>query len=397
MSKLLLTVDHQFIRTPDGRVWVKTIYGYDFWKRYLNIFDKVRIAARVRDEDSIKEKMLLASGENIEFFPLPQYRGAKEYVLRYMSILKAVQGVAEGCDCAIFRIPSPISDLVKKEVEKEKIPWATEIVNDPWDNFAPGAFKSVFRPVYRIKFTKQVKKYALSANGVSYVTQFALQERYPSHAKVYGETKKYFESYYSSILLNKDYFWKNRNFNCKEIYNIVHVNSCITDFSKGHDVVIRALRMLHEDGVNARVIFVGDGPKREFFENMAKEYEVERYVEFTGLLSSAQEVRKILIESDLLMFPTVGEGLPRTVIEAMAVGLPCLSTAVNGIPELLESECLIEQQDAKMFAKEAKKILNDEQLYKRISQRNIKKAQEYEDSVLTKRRNDFYRKLELLC
>ena len=120
MRKLLLTVDHQFVRTPDGKVWVKTIYGYDFWKRYLNVFDKVRIAARVRDVQMIEEKMLLASGENVEFFQLPQYRGAKEYALRYMSIRKAVRGVANGCNCAIFRIPSPISDFVKNEVVKKK-------------------------------------------------------------------------------------------------------------------------------------------------------------------------------------------------------------------------------------------------------------------------------------
>lgn len=398
MRKLLLTVDHQFVRTPDGKVWVKTIYGYDFWKRYLNVFDKVRIAARVRDEKDIKEKMLLASGENVEFFQLPQYRGAKEYLFRYMSIRNAVHGIVDGCDCAIFRIPSPISDLVKQEVEKKKVPWATEIVNDPWDNFAPGVFKSIFRPLYRQKFTRQVKTYALKANGASYVTQFALQERYPSYAKLHGESKIHFEGYYSSILLNEDFFWKNRVFDSKKgEFTIVHVNSCVTDFSKGHDVVIRAVKELRNRGIRVKVKFIGDGPKRAFFENMAEELGVGKYVEFTGLLSSAEEVRKILIESDLLMFPTLGEGLPRTVIEAMAVGLPCLSTAVNGIPELLEKEYMIEQQNAKKFAEKAEEILTNNNLYMKISKRNISKAHEYENSVLTTRRNEFYGKLLNLC
>lgn len=394
MSKLLLTVDHQFVRTPDGKVWVKTIYGYDFWKRYLNVFDEIRIAARVRDEEKIEEKVLLASGENVEFFQLPQYRGAKEYVIRYLDIMKAVHGVADGCNCAIFRIPSPISDLVKKEVVKKGIPWATEIVNDPWDNFAPGAFKSIFRSIYRIKFTNQVKSYALKANGVSYVTQFALQERYPSYAKLYGENKEHFESYYSSILLEEDYFWKERKFNSnKDQFTIVHVNSCITDFSKGHDVVIRAVKMLRDRGLNVNIEFIGDGPKREFFEKFSRELGIEDYVEFTGLLSSPQEVRSVLIESDLLMFPTIGEGLPRTVIEAMAVGLPCLSTAVNGIPELLEKEYLFDQQDVKGFADKSAEILTDESKYKKISERNFCKAHEYENGVLTERRNEFYRRL----
>ena len=394
MSKVLLTVDHQFVRTPDGKVWVKTIYGYDFWKRYLNVFDEVRVAARVRDVEKIEEKMLLANGDNVEFFQLPQYRGAKEYVLRYGAIKKAVQGVTEGCDCAIFRIPSPISDLVKNEVVKKKMPWATEIVNDPWDNFAPGVFKSVFRPIYRRRFTKQVKSYALEANGASYVTEFALQKRYPAFARIHGGSKEHFESYYSSILLKEDYFWNDRKFSPnKNIFTIVHVNSCVTDFSKGHDIVIRTLKELRSNGINAQVKFVGDGPKREFFENMAKELGVGDYVKFTGLLSSAQEVRNVLMDSDILIFPTLGEGLPRTVIEAMAVGLPCLSTAVNGIPELLEDEYLVEQQDAAGFATKAMEILTDADKYRKISERNIEKAHEYENSVLTARRNEFYKKL----
>lgn len=394
MNKLLLTVDHQFVRTPDGKVWVKTIYGYDFWKRYLEVFDEIRVAARVREADCIKEKMLLASGDRVEFFDLPQYRGTKEYVFKYFSIKKAVSHVVEGCDCALFRIPSPISNLVKHHVMKARLPWAAEIVNDPWDNFAPGAFKSVLRPIYRRFFTNQVKSYAMRANGVSYVTQYALQARYPSYAKLHGESKEHFESYYSSILLKEEYFWDGRDFDpAKCNFTIVHVNSCVTDFSKGHDIVIQAAKELRNRNINVRVKFVGDGPKRAFFENMAREAGVEDYVSFTGLLSSAEEVRKVLMESDILIFPTLGEGLPRTVIEAMAVGLPCLSTAVNGIPELLEKEYLIDQQNAARFADMAEKILTDAGLYMRISKRNIKKAHEYENSVLTMRRNLFYQKL----
>lgn len=394
MTKLLLTVDHQFARTPDGNIWVKTIYGYDFWKRYLNVFDQVRVAARVRDVDKIEEKMLLASGDNVEFFPLPQYRGAKEYVLRYASIRKAVHGVADGCDCAIFRIPSPISDLVKKEVVKKGLPWAAEIVNDPWDNFAPNAFKSVFRPVYRLRFTHQVKDYALKANGASYVTEFALQKRYPSYARAHGESREHFESYYSSILLKQAYFWDNRKFDPnKEEFTIVHVSSCVTDFSKGHDVVIKVVKELRDRGMRVKAKLVGDGPKRADFEAMARELGIGDAVMFTGLLPSAMEVRKELLESDILVFPTVGEGLPRTVIEAMAVGLPCLSTAVNGIPELLEEAYLIAQQDVCGFADMAQKILGSEELYNTISKRNVDKAREYEDSVLTERRNVFYKKL----
>lgn len=395
MSKLLVTVDHQFVRTPDGRVWVKTIYGYDFWKRYLNVFETVRIACRIKNVAEINEKMLLASGDRVEFYALPQYRGPKEFALKYFQIRKQIKGVADGCDCALFRIPSPIANGVQKEASKKNLPWAVEVVNDPWDTFAPGSFKSVVRPFVRLFFTIQVKRMARRANGASYVTQFALQKRYPSAASIHGSDDKHFESYYSSIILKKDYFLE-RHEPPKSPYTIVHINSCITDYSKGHDIVIKALKIIRDAGLDARVTFVGDGPARAEFEKMAQDMGVGDYVNFTGLLSSPLEVRKHLVDADLMIFPTKGEGLPRTVIESMAVGLPCLSTAVNGIPELLPDECMFKQQDAEAFAQKAIELLNNEDEWRRLSKQVMRKATEYEESELSGRRNDFYYKLKLL-
>ena len=392
MSKLLVTVDHQFVRTPDRRVWVKTIYGYEFWKRYLEVFDVVRIAARVRDVEQLEEKMLLSSGERVEFYPLPQYRGPFEFAKKFFEIKKEIKGVANTCDCAIFRIPSPIASCVYKEVQKKKLPWAVEIVNDPWDTFAPGSYKSVARPIVRLFFTNQVKTMAKKANGAAYVTQYALQTRYPSYVKLYGDDGKHFESYYSSIILNDDYFTEDHRLPAPP-YTIVHVSSCITDYSKGHDVVIRMLKIIREKGVDARVVFVGDGPAREEFERMADSLGVGEYVSFTGLLSSASEVRQKLIDSDIMVFPTKGEGLPRAVIEAMAVGLPVLSTAVNGIPELLDRDCLADQQDAKIFAEKTFDLLNCPRKWEDVSQKNYIKSHDYEQGILRLRRNEFYNKL----
>ena len=396
MSKLLLTVDHQFVRTPDGQVWVKTIYGYDFWKRYLDVFDEVRVVARVRDIKEIDETMLLASGDKVEFYQLPQYRGPFEFAKKYNRIRHKMKEAAETCDCAIFRIPSPIASGIKKSVQKKQLPWAVEVVNDPWDTFAPGSFKSIVRPFVRYYFTKQVRKMAYCANGASYVTQKALQERYPSYSRVNGEDKNHFESYYSSINISKDYFTAGHK-NPVSPYKIIHVNSCVTDYSKGHDIVIQTLKRLRDKGLDVQVVFVGDGPARGIFEHMAEDLGIRQYISFTGLLSSRDEVRKLLIESDIMLFPTKGEGLPRTIIEAMAVGLPCLSTPVNGIPELLSNQFLVDQQNVASFCGLTEALLTNVEKYQKASRENIEKAKQYENSVLQKRRNQFYSKLKDLC
>ena len=59
-------------------------------------------------------------------------------------------------------------------------------------------------------------------------------------------------------------------------------------------------------------------------------------VNFVGRISGHEEMFKFLKDCDLMVFPSKSEGLPRTLIEAMAVGLPCRSSNVEGIPELLD-------------------------------------------------------------
>ena len=239
----------------------------------------------------------------------------------------------------------------------------------------------------------------LNANGVSYVTQFALQEQYPCRAKQMGHSSaEYFESYYSSIILKKDFFAEPRDYSSigKRI-NLVHTANNINNDVKGHDIVIKVIKKLIDLGIEASVTFIGDGDLRKDLEKMAEELGIGSSVTFTGLLGSAMEVREKLLEADMFILPTKAEGLPRAVIEAMAVGLPCLSTPVNGIPELLETEYMFDPLDVDGFTNKIVDLLKQPEELNRVSARNIEKAKEYEETVLQKRRMEFYSKLKQLA
>lgn len=395
--KLMLTVDHHFVRTPDGQVWVKTIYGYDFWKRYLQAFDSVRVVGRLRQEEELSGKMLLASGPGVEFFGIPDYRGPWDYLKKLASLRSTVDLAFDGCDCAIFRIPSALAQLFSRSFKKTGKPYAVEVVCDPLDVMAPGTTDSPVRPIVRYVWYNQVKNMCRNADGASYVTQYALQKRYPSRAKL-GISDRGFESYYSSISLDTGYFAAPRIWDANQkTYTLVHTSSCITDRSKGHETVIRVLRRLREAGFNINVVFIGDGPFRPLLEQYAEKQGVKSNICFTGLLSGSQAVRDRLIKGDIFIFPTKGEGLPRALIEAMAVGLPCLSTPVCGIPELLEPECLMDPEDDINFADAVKGLISDTGRMAAISRRNIEKAGEYRSEILNARRKDFYLNLRRLA
>lgn len=389
---VLVAVDALLYKTPDGRVWTRTIYGYEFWKRYLDVFDTISVVSRMKNVGYEEVKGYLRSdGERVIFKPLPMARGAKEYIKKLPNFIKCAKKAVKGEKCAIIRLPSIAATFVELIIRASHKPYILEIVVDPVNAFEGSKLASKV-------LTAHLKKACRKANGVSYVTQFALQKQYPSTARIKGKnTNEYYETYYSSITLNKDYFFEPRDYSkLGNKIKLIHTANNIKNTVKGHDVVINVVKKLNDVGIDADVVFVGDGEKRIEFEIMAKELGIANKVSFTGLLASPLEVREKLLNADLFVFPTKCEGLPRAVIEAMAVGLPCLSTPVNGIPELLETEFMFDPVDIDGFTRKIIELVNNPKKMNAMSIRNIAKAKEYESSVLQKRRVDYYNRLKNL-
>lgn len=389
---VLIAVDARLYRTPDGRVWCKTIYGYDFWTRYLTAFDKITIISRLDDADYDEvEGWLRSDGPYVEFIAMPMVRGTKGYIIHFFSFLNTAVWASLKSDCAIIRLPSLPATFVELIYGYMRKPYAIEVVADPKNAYGE-------KPVIASMLAFLLRKACWRANGVSYVTRFALQKDYPCKASLQSnQENRYFESYYSSIILKKEFFSKPRVYGfMHNKIRLIHTANNINNDIKGHDVVIKVVKQLFDNGIDATVTFIGDGDRRAELENMAKSVGIGNRVYFTGFLSSSEEVRDKLLDADLFIFPTKAEGLPRAVIEAMAVGLPCLSTPVNGIPELLPDQYMFDPLDVDGFTKAITQLLLHPEEMSQMSKRNIIKAEEYEYSILNKRRYDFYTELKQL-
>lgn len=384
-----MAADSHFYKTPDGKYWCPTIYGYDFWLRYLDVFEEVVVVSRTKSVNYNEvEGYLRVDGPNLYVIELPFLRGMKEYVTNFFDFSKAAKDAVKEGDCAIIRLPSVPASMIYKYFKKTGKPYALEIVADPYD-----AYQS--NKIAQIVYTRNLKSAALHANGVSYVTKYYLQKKYPSHAKIYGESEKYFESYYSTINLPESYFSFPRVYDeNKEKFTLVHTANSINSDIKGHETLIKIIKKLRDKNYNVYGIFIGDGTKRSYYEQMVKDLKLDKYIIFTGLISSQEKVREVLLKGDIFVFPTKAEGLPRAVIEAMAVGLPVLSTPVNGIPELLDSEYMFDPLDVDGFSKKLEFLFNNKSILEKMSKSNIEKAKEYSNLILSSRRKEFYKKLK---
>jgi glycosyltransferase involved in cell wall biosynthesis len=104
---------------------------------------------------------------------------------------------------------------------------------------------------------------------------------------------------------------------------------------KGQALLLEALRTLLDDGVAARLTLVGDGPRRADLERRAAELGLGDAVHFAGAVGQ-DEIRRHYVEADVFALPSFAEGVPVVLMEAMATGLPVVTTRIAGIPELVE-------------------------------------------------------------
>ena len=108
-------------------------------------------------------------------------------------------------------------------------------------------------------------------------------------------------------------------------------------------MAIEACRQLKARGVDFRYRILGIGPWERRLRTLIEQYELETHVEMPGFKPS-HEVKAMLDEADVFLLPSVTgadgdmEGIPVALMEAMAVGIPVVSTLHSGIPELIKSD-----------------------------------------------------------
>jgi glycosyltransferase involved in cell wall biosynthesis len=104
---------------------------------------------------------------------------------------------------------------------------------------------------------------------------------------------------------------------------------------KGQGLLIEALAALAARGIDARATVVGWGETQADLESLAAKLGVADRVDFTGALGQ-EEIRRHLDAADVFCLPSFAEGVPVSLMEAMAMELPVVSSRIMGIPELVE-------------------------------------------------------------
>lgn len=380
---VVVSLEYRFHRTPDGKVWTQTTFPYAFWQRYMEVFDQVKVVARVQDVASVPENWQQANGEGVSFAAIPYYVGPYQYLLKARQVKQAARNAVSQTDAVIFRLSSQIASCIQPMLRTTGHPYGVEVVSDPYDVFAPGSVKHPLRPFFRWLSPQQLRRECLDACASAYVTQYALQQRYPCPNFSVGISDVELSS---SMLVAKPrlYDMSQRSF------TLLFVGS-LAQLYKAPNILIDAFAICVEEGLNLKLVMVGEGKHREELEVQAARRRMEKRVIFLGQLPAGDSVRLQLDTADLFVLPSYQEGLPRAMVEAMARGLPCIGSTVGGIPELLGSEDMVPAGNAIALAHKIREVVTDPDRMTHMSARNLEKAKEYTDEVLRSKRLTFYR------
>jgi glycosyltransferase involved in cell wall biosynthesis len=378
---------HHFAITGDGALWTPyASMSYSFWARYLDVFDETRLLVRAHPRLMPPEGWTRATGPGIEAAPLPDSTGLRGYLRDLPRITRVIRAVLSDVEAVQLRLPCHIGGQVWRLLPKGR-PYGVEIIADPYDVFSPGSVRHPLRPLLRWWSPAQLRRQCAGACATAYVTRHALQGRYPPAPGA-------FSTNFSSVELPGTAFVPcPRSAGPQAPRMTLVLVGSLAQLYKGVDVLLDALAACVREGLDLQLKIIGDGKHRPELEARSRTLGLAGRVCFLGHLTSSDRVRQELDQADLFVLPSRTEGLPRSMIEAMARGLPCIGTTVGGIPELLPPEDLVPPGDVSALAAQLRDVVTFPERMASMSSRNLARASEYRDDVLRPRRITLYQRL----
>lgn len=387
--KALFVHGHKFVKY-NGIHYSKGQFSYKLWQeRYLRYFDEIFVASRCMNLDDKPQGLNISSGDRVNHIDLPESANLKTVFEGNGEIEKIIKNtiLSNDIEIVIARLPSINSLKAIKIANKLNKKVIIEMVGDPFDAiWNHGSIKGkLFAPINFMIYKYRLKK----LDNIIFVTENYLQNKYKKDYKNFHTTN------ISNVNIGVDD--KLKPLSIKEDFKNAQINiALIGSYSavyKGIETAIKTISILRRKyNIDAKLSILGSGNK-ERYNKVIKELKIENYIDFVGVLESGDKVLSWLDNHDFYIQPSLTEGLPRGLIEAMSRGLPAVATNVGGIPELLKEEAVVKVKDAESIATKIYIMIVNPYIYKEHSIHNLNKSKEYSQEYLQLKRDKFYKEI----
>ena len=294
---------------------------------------------------------------------------------------KIIAACVKENDLIIGYVPCINAYTALKFAKKYNKKFMSYVVGCPWDAFwNHGLLGKCIAPYGFLSLRKCLKQsdYAL------YVTNHFLQKRYPCDGLTCGCSDVRIPHMDEDVLDERLNCLK--HFSSHDKVKIATIANYSVKY-KGQHFVIKALAKLKKLGFNHFHYYLIGGGDKSRLETLAKKLNVSELVHFEGIVPHSRIFGK-LDEMHVCIQPSLQEGLPRSVVEAMNRGLTCICANTAAMPEMVEAEYVVSRKSVDDIVK----VLKDLTVEKMIVQakRNFEESKRYEEVVLNAKRNLFF-------
>ena len=377
--KLLFVHDHKFYK-ENNDFYSSGGLPKNIWSRYLDFFSSIIVVGRKLDKKN--PGLVQSNTEKVKFNLIEEYKNPLDEFLYSKKIDNNIIDSLKQVDAVLVRLPSILGFRTINICKKINKPYAVEVVGCIWDSYwYYGNLKGKFLALINYN---RMKGIVSDSKFTIYVTRLYLQNRYKTNG---------FNTYASNVQINDnpDIVLHNHkkiiSDNKKCIFGML---GNLDIYYKGYDIAIKALAYIKNDIPDFMLYIAGNGDGNNI-RRLLDKYDLNNHVKILGPLKSGEEVFKFLDSLNIYLHPSLTEGLPRALIEAMSRACPALASSIGGIPELLDEKYLHQPGDYKELSKQIESYSIDKEKLLLMANENFIKSKEYTNSKLNKRRSEFFK------
>jgi len=376
--RILFVHDHPFFKDRDN-VYSGGGLPNSIWNNYLKYFSSVVVYGRLSKSD--KDRKVISSGaDGLTFVLTTNYQSIGGLIMNFGVLVNEIKNEVKESDIVLVRLPSVLGLIAaftalnnNKKIIVEQVGNSREALVEH-GSYVGKLVASLFHVLNK----KVVKK----AKYVSYVTVKKLQQEYPCNAVSVSLSNVLIDEIVDAAFIPSQKFQS-------EIFRIGLIGGFDVRY-KGQDILLKAISVLPAvERKNVYIYFVGKGDF-SWVIDIAKEYNLFDNIKFIGSIEAGKKIFDFLSSLSLYVQPSLTEGMPRALLEAMSVGCPGIGSDAGGIPDVISDEFIHKKGDYKALSLQIYKLITDREKLKRESERSISAVQPYLKARLDEKRDLFY-------
>jgi glycosyltransferase involved in cell wall biosynthesis len=358
-------------------------FGDVFWERYVRAFGEIALIARAERHARAEAAAVKVTHPQLRLQAIPAFQGLRGVAPKLPQVLWALRDRMRGLDGFIVRCPGTLSLLALPFLLAARKPIAVEMVGDPHAMFESGAggmAPTVLGPI-AVAASRRLLE---GASAVTYVTESYLQGHYPPPAGALVGA-------FSDVALSEASFRarpRSTGDFSGDPARLLFAGTMEQNY-KGIDTLLAAVALLERQGRKVSLRIAGTGRLKGAVAADIARFGLGGTVMLLGRLSTAELIRE-MEACDLFVLPSRTEGLPRTIIEAMARATPVVASAVGGIPELVPERYLVGDGTPESFARAIADCLDEPGRLPAMSAENLAFAHKFSGPEIERKRRDFY-------